>query len=178
MKKWMSWLLILGMGLFGCAPAETPDDGGITHHQSGDDAPKYIESDEIVSFRCEESFFASPNEIGVFAGRVYTMTAVKENDAVHGKFEWRDRDGNGEVSSFTADDSFLTALQSIVKQHDFAQYNGFLHTASGLPDHYGTRLTVEYASGEQIYAHDNQSGILPLDASKDLIALFEQISSK
>ena len=66
----------------------------------------------------------------------------------------------------------MVRLQEIVAYHDFAQYNGYSHTVSGLPDMYGERIDIVYASGERIYVHDNQSGFLGREAQKKLIALF------
>ena len=81
--------------------------------------------------------------------------------------------GAGDKSEFEADSSFMTKLQDIVSKYDFAQYNGYSHHVSGLPDMYGECIDIKYASGESIYASDNQSGFIPFEAIKNLVKLFD-----
>lgn len=81
--------------------------------------------------------------------------------------------GAGDKSEFEADLSFMTKLQDIVSKYDFAQYNGYSHHVSGLPDMYGECIDIKYASGESIYASDNQSGFIPFEAIKNLVKLFD-----
>ena len=131
-------LLLTGYKKLGARSTDDVD-GGVVKRCSGDDAPKVIESAEIVEFHCVVSLIAAaePGELD------------KEADA-----------------------SFLEALQEVVSRHDLAAHNGFVHTVSGLPEMYGARLDIRYASGESIYAHDNQSCFLALEAMLDLSALF------
>lgn len=37
---------------------------------------------------------------------------------------------------------------------------------------YGAKLDIKYASGESIYAHDNQDCFISLDAMNELVELF------
>ena len=66
----------------------------------------------------------------------------------------------------------MARLQEIVSAYDFAQYNGYYHSVSGLPDMYGETLDVVYASGERLHVYDNQSGFLPYEAIIELVMLF------
>lgn len=66
----------------------------------------------------------------------------------------------------------MNTLQKVVAEYDLAQYNGYSYRVSGLPEGYGACLEVEYASGEHIYASDNQSCFLSIDAMEALEALF------
>ena len=66
----------------------------------------------------------------------------------------------------------MTSLQEIVSKYDFAQYNGYISKVSGLPHMYGAKLDIKYASGERIYAHDNQDCFISLDAMNELVELF------
>lgn len=66
----------------------------------------------------------------------------------------------------------MVRLQSIVAAHNFARHNGYYHNVSGLPAMYGESIDIVYDSGERIYARDNQSGFLPLEAEKALVMLF------
>ena len=172
----ISLILLMTMGFSGCGlPGRNTDDidGGVVTRNSGDDSPKVIESTEIISCDCELSFisafFDEENEL---TGKVYKLTAVLEDNIVKAKIYWRGRDGNGEISEFETDSSFMTKLQEIVSKYDLAKHNGYTHHVSGLPNMYGEQIDIKYASGESIYAHDNQDGFLQMEAMEELIDLF------
>ena len=42
---------------------------------------------------------------------------------------------------------------------------------------YGEQIDIKYASGESIYAHDNQDGFLQMEAMVELIELFSEKTS-
>ena len=170
-------LLLTALVLAGCGKTrgeETADaeDGGVVNSQSGDDAPKEIGSTEISRFRCESSQIAvaDPGELGNY---VYTFEAERKDGTVFCTWERYGRGPEGgEKHSFETDGAFLDALQKIVAGYDLAQYNGFYHSVSGLPGMYGDFLSIEYASGETIYAKDNQDSFLPPEAVYDFLVLF------
>ena len=174
----ISIILLMSMGFSGCGlPARETDDidGGVKTYNSGEDSPKVIESTEIISFNCEFSLLAAIlDEESELDGRVYTLNAVCENEAVTCKIKWYDRFGDGEEYEFTADASFMKELQAIVEKYDFAQHNGYESVVSGLPHMYGAMLNIQYASGETIYASDNQNCFLSLEAMEDLTHLFSK----
>ena len=97
---------------------------------------------------------------------------LAEDGTVKAKIDWHDRSGNGDKAEFEADVSFMFKLQEIVSKYDLAKHNGYTHHVSGLPDMFGEQIDIKYASGESIYAHDNQDGFLPMDAMVELIELF------
>lgn len=158
--------------LSGCKkPAHNTDDvdGGVRHYVDTD-APKKIESTQIVSFSCEFSATNLALDSSPVAGRYYTLYAEQER----GSYEAR---GDGDVYSkkeFTPDAAFFAALQQIVARYDLAQYNGQFYKVSGLPPDLGTILQIRYASGENISASNNQSCFLPLEAMEELVELFSQ----
>ena len=149
-------------------------DGGVKTYNRGEDSPKVIESTEIISFEFEVSLYnivlEEENEL---VGRNYKLSAVLEDGAVKSKFKWRDRAGGGEEYDFSADASFVTSLQKIISKYNFAKYNGYVSKVSGLPDMNGAKIDIAYASGENIYAHNNQDCFVPFEAVKELIELFE-----
>ncbi|MBE6572082.1 MAG: hypothetical protein E7656_07540 [Ruminococcaceae bacterium] len=147
-------------------------DGGVKKYTSGDDAPKVVESTEIISFVCEISLFSLCDLKEEISGRKYKMTAVLEDDAVMGKLDWHNRYNERETLVFAADVSFMEKLQNIVAKHDLAKHNGYLSHVSGLPDMYGASINISYASGEEISASDNQDNFLSVPAIEDLIDLF------
>ena len=153
-------------------PEENTDciDGGVVKRHD-DDMPKVIESTEIVSFHCEISLFAACETDGL-GHRVYKLDAVRETDGVLVKYDWYDRQGGSDKAEYTTDADFMVRLQKIVSEYDFAQHNGYYHTVSGLPAMYGEKLDIVYASDESIYACDNQSRFLSLEAERALVELF------
>ena len=176
----LSLILLMTMGFSGCGlPGRNTDDidGGVVTNNSGDDSPKVIESTEIISYDCEFSFISAVfDEENELAGKVYKLSAVLEDNTVKAKIDWHGRDGKGEITEFETDSSFMAKLQEIVKKYDLAKHNGYTHHVSGLPDMYGEQIDIKYASGESIYAHDNQDGFLPMDAMVELIELFGEES--
>lgn len=145
-------------------------DGGVVKRYWAD-VPKVIESTEIVTFHCEISLIAAC-DVDDIGHRVYKLDAAVKDGEVLVKYNWRERGGKSDKAEYKTDEDFMTRLQEIVALHNFAQYNGYYHTVSGLPDMYGERLDIVYASGERINVHDNQSGFLPSEAARELIMLF------
>lgn len=174
----ISIILLMSMGFGGLKtpiPETIEEDGGVKRYNSGTDAPKTIESTEIISFECEFSLISVVlEEESELDGRVYTLNAVCENEAVTCKIKWYDRFGDGDTSEFTADTSFMTRLQEIVSKYNFAQHNGYICKVSGLPNQYGAMLNIQYDSGETIYANDNQNCFLSFEAMEDLARLFSK----
>lgn len=184
-EKNMKWLFLgLGTAIAVAAIAggiaavrrKSPDhnsdniDGGVVK-RCWSDAPKIIESTEIVGFHCQISLLASCETDGL-GHRVYTLDADLDNDSVLVKTAWYQRQGGSDKNEYRTDAVFLVRLQEIVAAHDLARHNGYYHTVSGLPDMYGESLHIVYASGERISVHDNQNGFLPSEAVKELIMLF------
>lgn len=155
-----------------CAKRHNTDyiDGGVVKRYWSD-APKVIQSTEIATFHCEISLIAACEADGV-GHRVYTLDAALQDGAVLVKYDWYERNGGCDKAEYTADADFMVRLQEIVAEYNFAQYNGYYHSVSGLPCMYGERLDIAYMSGERIYVYDNQSGFLPFEAEKKLIMLF------
>ena len=147
-------------------------DGGVKTYNRGEDSPKVIESTEIINFEFEVSLYSIVLEESELVGKNYKLSAALKDGTVKSKIKWHDRAGVGEEHDFTADTLFMTNLQKIVSKYNFAQYNGYISKVSGLPDMYGAKLDINYASGEGIYAHDNQECFIPLDAIKELVELY------
>lgn len=148
-------------------------DGGVVKRNDGLDSPKVITSTEITSFECVFSLIAHHDEIELEHG-VYSLNAAFSEGVVKGNVDLRVRGGKSDSRSFETEPSFMIKLQEIVAKYDFARYNGCTHTVSGLPDMYGMKLNICYASGEYIYTHDNQNNNLPLEAMYELNALFAE----
>ena len=171
-----SIILLMTMGFSGCGlpVRETGDiDGGVKTYNSGEASPKVVESTEIVSFKCEFSLLATVlEEESELNGRIYTLDAELDNGTVKCKIDCYGRESSSVPKEFTVDTSFMTSLQEIISKYDFSQHNGYISKVSGLPHMYGAKLDIKYASGESIYAYNNQDCFIQFDAIKELVELF------
>lgn len=160
--------------LSGCKKhANTDDiDGGVRHYVD-ENAPKVIESTQIVSFECNFSALTLAEDDTCLAGSVYDLKATQNG----GSYTARTRSEIYDDLTFTPTPEFFTQLQRIVSQYDLARYNGQHYTVSGLPPDLGAEIIVEYASGERIRASDNQSCFLPVEAMVALVTLFQNACS-
>jgi len=148
-------------------------DGGVKTYCSGEDSPKVIKSTEIISFKCEVSLYSVVLEKeSKLVGRNYKLSAALENGNVRCTVEWHDRAGSKEKYDFTTDASFMINVQEIAAKYNFARFNGYISKVSGLPDMYGAKLDITYASNETIYAYNNQDMFIPFEAVEDLVEIF------
>lgn len=141
--------------------------GGVTHYVDTK-APKTINSTQIISFHCEFSTTNLAINSSPAAGRYHTLRAAQDNCS----YEARVSSTIYNEKTFTPDAAFFDALQQIVSQYDFAQYNGQFYTVSGLPPNLGAKLEIQYDSGECIHSSNNQSCFIPLEAMEELVTLF------
>ena len=141
--------------------------GGVTHYVDTK-APKTINSTQIISFHCEFSTTNLAINSSPAAGRYHTLRAAQDNCS----YEARVSSTIYNEKTFTPDAAFFDALQQIVSQYDFAQYNGQFYTVSGLPPDYGVKLEILYDSGERIRCSNNQSCFLSIEVMEELVSLF------
>jgi len=144
-------------------------DGGVVKRFNDPDAPKVIESADIVSFESSYTFWGIESD--KYNGRFFTAKAVCDGDSVNGSLSWHGN-GEGQTLEFVADGEFMKSLYDIVSKHDFARHNGSYHSVSGLPEMFGASLDIEFASDEKIYAYDNQGCFLTFEAMDELTQLF------
>ncbi len=145
-------------------------DGGVTERVDTK-APKHINSKTIIMFSAEMSTVADVED--EYCGYVYNLNAVLENGTVKGNYKSRDRFGYAFEQSFSESAEFMNSLYLIVNEYEFSRYNGRNSFVAGLPDNYGFSVDISFASGERIYASDNQSNLIPRDAVIKLVDLFE-----
>ncbi len=143
-------------------------DGGV-RQEIVEDAPKVIVSAEPISFCAVISTLSLTDER--LPRSVYELEATLKEGKVYGSYKSRIKDGKVD---FEAEATFMNELHSVILRHDLAQNNGYSYRVSGLPDMYGSTLSVEYASGESLYFSNNQSMIIPLEAAIEFIMLFEE----
>ena len=147
------------------------DDGGIVKKVNVN-APKIINSTQIMIFECKFSTLAFLDLDADIGNRVYILEARLENEFVNGSFHHHSRDGKNVDDKFKAEQSFMERLQRIIEEHNLAKNNGVCVEVKGLPDMYGAKLRVDYASGERIYTSNNQDNFLSVSAIKAMLRLF------
>ena len=146
-------------------------DGGIVKTVNAD-APKIINSTQIMIFECKFSTLAFLDLDADIGNRVYILEARIENEFVNGRYRHRSRFENNVDVKFKAEQSFMERLQRIIEEHNLAKNNGVCVEVKGLPDMYGAKLRVDYASGERIYTSNNQDNFLSVSAMKAMLRLF------
>lgn len=70
------------------------------------------------------------------------------------------------------DNSLLKDLQKIIEKYNISKNNGYVHEVAGLPPGYGGTISVIYNNKEKIYKYDNQTGIIPEEAEKEIYNAF------
>ena len=147
------------------------DDGGILKKVNVN-APKIINSTQIMIFECKFSTLAFLDLDADIGNRVYILEARLENEFVNGRYRHRSRFENNVDVKFKAEQFFMERLQRIIEEHNLAKNNGVCVEVKGLPDMYGAKLRVDYASGERIYTSNNQDNFLSVSALQAMLRLF------
>ena len=111
---WIAALLIVAVAvvLTGCArqtPSEVVEADGGVQNDTSYDAPKTIESTQIIAFSCEFSGFTMDEKDTRLAGRAYQLEAKLENGAVKGSYHAYTR-FDGEKKAFRGSHSFMNDL--------------------------------------------------------------------
>ena len=149
------------------------EDGGIVKKVNVN-APKIINSTQIMIFECKFSTLAFLDLDADIGNRVYILEARLENEFVNGRYRHRSRFENNVDVKFKAEQSFMERLQRIIEEHNLAKNNGVCVEVKGLPDMYGEKIRVDYASGERIYTSNNQDNFLSVNAMKAMLRLFRK----
>lgn len=153
---------------------EGPCEDGGTRIRRDTDAPKEILSREPVRFSCRFSALSLQEcDTGMIQG-VYSFNALKGEGGVMCTVVCNNPRAIPERErKFTRSDDLMTELDTLLREHDVARYNGSYYKVSGLPDFYGATIDVEYASGETIYCYNNQDPFLPIELIRELCGLFD-----
>lgn len=151
----------------GDGPGEDPEDG-YRSDRSDPDAPKTIESKQIILVDCWFSTMDDA-EPGVLGNHIYRLWAKLENGAVKGTYEVRD---TGEKIDFRASHTLLNRVRELADKYEVAELNGRHVEVKGLPGDFGADIEIQYASREAILADDNSENFLPRGFCEELAALF------
>ncbi|MBE6691522.1 MAG: hypothetical protein E7590_09670 [Ruminococcaceae bacterium] len=147
-------------------------DGG-TRIRRDTDAPKEIESRELIRFSCRFSALSLMEEDTQLPRGVYDFGASKGEGGVSSTVDCNNPKVLGGERREVRTEEFLAELEQLVREHNVAQYNGQYYKVSGLPDFYGATVDAEYASGETLYCYNNQDPFLPIPFVRELCRLFD-----
>ncbi|NLP48904.1 MAG: hypothetical protein GX345_08215 [Clostridiales bacterium] len=149
---------------------------GQRHNFSGKNAVKTIVSKEITEFEFKSQ--------GSFLGQDQNKRACdfcnfklirKNNEALCHTYGYK-YDEVVFKDEFSVPISSLDDLQELVDRHELAKLNGTGGYTDGLPQDFGSTLMIKYASGEMIYASDNNTPIVPVKASLDIFNFFAALA--
>ena len=151
--------------------------GGGRTDLSDPEAPGAIASSELTSFACRFSTLDQAEDTPL-GNQIFSLKAVLTDGQVQGQYETIDSAGDGDTKAFIADAAFMTTLNDLLQQYNAADYNGISVNIAGLPPEYGASLSASYASGESIYADDNQDNFLSYELMEALVGLFSEAATE
>lgn len=121
--------------------------GGITDNTDYD-APKVLESDDLVSFETE---FYRNSDYVYDKGRKYIFKMSKNDKGVYTISE-----GEGEALKCETDEEFAKKLQQIIRDNNLMEFNGVYRKTAGLAPEYGPYWAeASYSSSEKLYFYMN-----------------------
>lgn len=148
-------------------------DGG-TRIRRDEDAPKEINSRELLKFSCRISTLALVDEEPALVRGVYGFCASAE-DGQNVRCSVKCNNPlavpEGERCEIRPKE-FLGDVEKLLRKYNAAQYNGNYYKVSGLPDFYGAELDCEYSSGERLSCYNNQDLFLSPVFVYELCLLF------
>lgn len=136
----------------GCANKDFTDSnkyntGGVTE-KTDFDAPKTIESDDLVFFETE---FYRFSDYVYDADRRYRFKMTKNENGSYTISECEDA-----VIECETDEEFASKLQQIIRDFGLIEYNGVNRQTAGLAPEYGPYwVDASYASDEKLYFYMN-----------------------
>ena len=147
-------------------------DGGVQYYP-GTEAPKSVASRVIERFECEGSY-SFTDESGNENMIHYTASIKAEGTAIRCTYKEYDRFGYSNDLSFTADRTVTDEVYGLFARHDLAQYNGISYTVSGLPEGYGSKLSIDFEGGEYVYSYNNQTPFLSDEFGVELAGILKR----
>lgn len=166
-------------------PNNAPDDGIVVLKQTepmmcgGTDAyqdtraPKEIVSQDMILFdvTCSLVGIVEPEENGQERIDFLAAFAVPVKDGTLLVLEI-DRGGDRASSWALVKENVFPKLTALTREHELAKQNGFHSETHGLPQNFGGRVLIRYASGEVISFSNNQSPILSPKTARAIAAVF------
>ena len=155
-------LIMLGLLSFltGCKDDDREVEGG-SYTDVDKKAPTEIVSEEITSFSCKvyTNAFSELDE-GLDWGKYeFKVSRDEETGKYTGTYSFTDSHADLIRPEFTfePDGEFLKKVNQIIKDSNIVKINGTHHKTNGIPDEFGSDISVKYSSGEYISCSDNQS---------------------
>ncbi|MBQ7625282.1 MAG: hypothetical protein IJS65_08405 [Clostridia bacterium] len=138
-------------------------------------APKTINSRDIVYFKAFSALGGVPEKGGLEYLSAFAAPAGENTFIFLEKSDcaFRRRDEKDTAWALIKE-NVLPALADLIKECGLAESNGFHSETHGLPENFGGRVSVKYASGEKISFSNNQSPILSYETGVKAAAFFDR----
>ncbi len=142
-------------------------------------APNIIMSEDMLRFDVTSALHTIVDDRPQKSRRLNYVSAFAAHAGEHSfvflsyaddKIEWRTRKNEWKL----LEENIFPDLVKLVKECGFAHNNGFHSETHGLPENFGGRILIEYASGEKISTSNNQSPLFSLDTAEKIVALFTE----
>ena len=170
-------LVMLGLLSFltGCKDDDREVEGG-SYTNVDKKAPTEIVSEEITSFSCKvyTNAFSELDE-GLDWGKYeFKVSRDEETGKYTGTYSFTDSHADLIRPEFTfePDGEFIKKVDQIIKDSNIVKINGTHHKTNGIPDEFGSDISVKYSSGEYISCSDNQSSQIGCSIIKEFNDLF------
>ena len=159
-----------------------PGECGGTDATQDKRAPKEIKSEEMILFEATSALNTDPafsdeerqiepiGYVSAFAAPAGSGTFLFLEK---GAGFWSDGE-RSRAWAYVKEDLF-PRLVKLVREENLARKNGFHSTTHGLPQNFGGRVYVCYASGEKISFSDNQAPIFSAETGRKIVNLFTEV---
>ncbi len=151
--------------------------GGLSQHINND-APKTIESRDMIFFSAQSSFRTLVSNCPIKEEYAWidfiSVYAVKINDGSFLCLNARDAyERHESVWAFVKKDIFPKLADMVISAR-FAEKNGIYRFINGLPQNFGGEVHAGYASGEKLGFSDNQTPVFSKQLGTELYELFSE----
>ena len=141
---------------------------GAKHESWDKDAPKTIQSDELIKFSYADRKISCFCELT--DGELYVRASGGNSSR---------RDGTKFCVRYRSCTKFLLEkLNNIIKSHELARGNGYHCTVDGLPGGCGDYISAEYKSGETLSMNSNQMPTVGSPAADEIYDAFHEDALK
>ncbi|MBR3290272.1 MAG: hypothetical protein IKI63_05810 [Clostridia bacterium] len=164
-------------GIVVLSKTEPPMCGGTDAYQDTR-APKEILSQDMTLFDVTSAlgYALTPEEEGTEPLGFISAFAAPAKEGTFLFLETAPDERSGDITAAWAlvKEDMLPKLTALVREHDLAKQNGFHSRTHGLPQDFGGRVRIQYASGEEISFSDNQTPVLSIPLARTIAALFTE----
>lgn len=161
-----------------------PAEGGGTYATLDKKAPKEIISKDIVFFSVTSRLPYYADENGDFGNSegdgpltYISAFAARGSDGTFVYLETERRyslDGKRKSEWAYVMGDVLSELSALVIEENLAENNGYNSFTGGLPENFGGKIEIKYASGESINTSDNHGPVISFNCGTKIVSVFDR----